>query len=82
MMSSLLSGAGQKAASIGSGLLDFAKKNPGIVQGVTGGVADVIGSSMTAGAANRRLDLEERELRRRQEEANRLAAMFMPRPRA
>ena len=79
MMSGLLSGAGQKAASIGSGLLDFAKKNPGIVQGVTGGVADVIGSSMTAGAANRRVELEEQELRRRQEEANRLAALFMPR---
>jgi len=81
-MSGLLSGVGQRAASVGSGIMDFARRNPAIVQGVAGGAADVIGASMQAAPAARRVEMEEQELRRRQDEANRLAAMFMPRPRA
>jgi hypothetical protein len=78
-MASMLGGAGEAIKGAGSGILDFAKKNPALVQGVAGGVADVIGSSMQAAPANRRVEMEEEELRRRQAEANRLAAMFMPR---
>jgi hypothetical protein len=61
-----------------SKVLGFAQKNAPLIQGVAGGVSDVIGSRITADVANRRLDLEEQQVREEQARRDRLAQLLMP----
>ena len=79
----------QAGASLGQRLLGLAT-NPQVLAGAAGGIADVMGQRSQQRLAEERLaqeqrqfqqqfDVTEEERKRRQAEANRLAAMFMPR---
>jgi hypothetical protein len=59
-------------------ILGFAQKNPQVVQGIAGGVADVIGSAQERAVAERRLQLEEQAMRQDAERKARLAQLVMP----
>jgi hypothetical protein len=61
-----------------SKVLGFAKENAPLIQGVTGGVSNVIGSKLEADAANRRYDLDEEMFREEQARKDRLAQLLMP----
>ena len=78
------------AQSLGGRAIDFAKANPMVTSAALGGVSDVLGQRSQQALEEQRMaqqqsqfqqqfDVSEEERKRRQTEANRLAAMFMPR---
>ena len=82
-------GAGQMAAAAPSALRSLLT-NPQVLAGAAGGVADVMGQrsqqriqeqqlAQQGEQFQQRFGVEEEERKRQQEQANRLAAMFMPR---
>ena len=78
------------AQSLGGRAIDFAKANPMVTSAALGGVSDVLGQRSQQALEEQRMkqqqsqfqqqfDVTEEERKRRQAEANRLAALFMPR---
>jgi hypothetical protein len=78
------------AQSLGGRAIDFAKANPMVTSAALGGVSDVLGQRSQQALEEQRMaqqqsqfqqqfDVSEEERKRRLAEANRLAALFMPR---